>query len=877
MVGVAEISLQNPRIFLALPLLALLVVAFAWHRRFRPLGPLALRLTLIILVIAALSEPLWLPMPATTALDAEELGRLVILVDQSASLEPARAELRAEAARIAASVNDSVILWFASEAVIPMGNETIESVPINPEITDVANALSLGSELLKGRTGRLIMLSDGLATVGDTEAEVAHLVDQGIAVDVVIPGEAARPPEVTVLGLEVPRRLREGEVFDVAVNVHSTQAAGVTLTLRLDGKVLEQDQVVLEPGLNRFAIENHAEEIGIHTLDATVAATDGVDVQRANNSSAAYTQVDAPPQMLIVGEDLLQTARFTRELQDLGYEAKVILPSGLSDRLSDLEEYAGMVLVDVPASALALEQMIAVQEFVRTLGRGLLVTGGRNSYSLGQYEDTPLEEALPVSLEPPPREERPPVALLLIIDHSGSMVARSGVSKLGMAKEAAIRATDILGPEDMIGVLIFDTNYEWIVPFQHVEDGAAFLDLQNKIATIPGGGGTAILPALEAGLPALAAQNAAAGARHTVLLTDGKSYATERAEDRYEDVVDAAREANITLSTIAIGSDADQELLTRLAERGLGRYHYAAVPEDIPDLTIAESAILSSNALQEGVFLPSVSMPHPLLRGLPAAGGGADGALPELRGYVGLTVKPWAEMVLQVGPGDPLLSVWGYGLGRVAAWSSDTGKEWAPAWLSASDTSRFWGQLVGYLLPTPDLGLLQLGADVAPDGVVTLSADGMTATGQTVDLARTRATLTTPSGLATQLNLVQTAPGRYQQRVQIREPGAYKMTATQARDDGSEEVATVGFVVPYSAEYGLPAPREGEALLRGVAEKTGGRVLSVGELLLRNDARSTAEDTLAKPVELWPWLLLAALVLWPVEIAWRRWGRLRIR
>src|SRR5690606_38496827 len=129
-----------------------------------------------------------------------------------------------------------------------------------------------------------------------------------------------------------------------------------------------------------------------------------------------------------------------------------------------------------------------------------------------------------------------------------------------------------------------------------------------------------------------------------------------------------------------------------LAERGLGRYHFAAEPEELPALTIAESAILRSNAVQEGDFKPAVYAPHPLLRGFVSAGS-VENDLPELSGYVALTPKPRAEIALQTGPGDPLLTTWGYGLGRVAPWSSDTGSEWTPAWLNWPTTARFWGQV----------------------------------------------------------------------------------------------------------------------------------------------------------------------------------------
>jgi hypothetical protein len=347
-----------------------------------------------------------------------------------------------------------------------------------------------------------------------------------------------------------------------------------------------------------------------------------------------------------------------------------------------------------------------------------------------------------------------------------------------------------------------------------------------------------------------------------------------------------AVEFGITLSTIAIGDDADQELLSRVAERGQGRYHFAAEPDDLPALTIAESDILRSSAVQEGEYRPSIFAPHSILRGFSsneAAPEGREMEIPNLSGYIGLTPKPQAEIALQVGPGDPLLGVWGYGLGRVAAWSSDVGLEWATAWYTWPEAARFWGQVVGYTLPAPNLGLLQVSAEVERAGVVTLIAEGVTATGQTVDLARTEATLITPAGREVPLNLRQISPGRYQQRLHLPDSGAYQVLVRQARPAGPEETATIGFVVPYSAEYALPDTASGTTLLSKIADVTGGRTFLLGDVLppLICDPASQDCPTETNPIdaatELWPWFLQAALILWPLEIAWRRWGRLRIQ
>jgi uncharacterized membrane protein len=913
MVGVAQIILQNPEALFFLPLLWLLFVLFSWRRRFRPFGAFLLRLGIIVLVTLALAHPVLLPPAAATPEKAEQT--LILLVDQSASLgQTGQQLLRAEAARLAQALPKSQTIYFANQPIVATASTKAPtenlSLPaqFDPNQTNLAEAFSLGLILLNHQPGRLVVLSDGLANQGDTTQALAALSQRQIPVDVLLLDEATTqswqpaPNEVRLTRLSLPPTLRQGETFGIEVTLHSQTAGQVQLNLTQADQLLAEDVITLQPGANPFTFEAKADTLGPQVINAIVAANEGQDGEASNNRLGAFTQVYPPPQLLVVSDDQGPAGRFTLQLRQAGFVVDRLNPVDLPTRLSELEAYAGMVLVNVSARSFELEQMITIQEFVRSLGRGLLVTGGRDSFSLGAYQNTPLEELLPVSLEPPPREERPPVALLLIIDHSGSMMEKSEpVTKLAMAKEAAIRATNILGPQDLIGVLMFDNTYVWVIPFQQVSDGAALLDIQQRIARIPGGGGTRILQALDMGLPALAQQQAASAARHAVLLTDGKSFDGVEGVTAYDQVVEAALEADITLSTIAIGQEADQELLAYLAEKGRGRYHFAPIPEELPELTIAESDILRSNAVQEGEFQPSVFAPHPMLRGLfttsPVLNEATLAELPSLAGYLAQTPKSRAEIALQVGPGDPLLTVWGYGLGRVAAWTADTGQEWAADWQAWAKAGQFWGQVIGYTLPTPGLGLLQLEAEVDANGVATLTATGLTATGQTVDLARTEASLTTPAGREIPITLRQVAPGRYQQRLRLPDPGVYQLTASQSQPNEPEETATIGFVVAYPPEFALPAEGAGQTLLQQLAATSGGRTFSLGVAgctFLVNGCQSQEVapapsdssfielwqanlQNLETELELWPGLLLAALCLWPLEIAWRRWGRLRIQ
>ena len=60
---------------------------------------------------------------------------------------------------------------------------------------------------------------------------------------------------------------------------------------------------------------------------------------------------------------------------------------------------------------------------MRDLGRGLVTIGGPRAYGAGGYTDTPLEETLPVDMGVRDREKQPDVALVVVIDKSGSMDA----------------------------------------------------------------------------------------------------------------------------------------------------------------------------------------------------------------------------------------------------------------------------------------------------------------------------------------------------------------------------------------------------------------------------------------------------------------------
>lgn len=857
---------RHPQLLLLL-LLLLPMVVFFWRWRGMRVVPAALGLRLLALtvLVLAIAEPTFgreLPPPEPT----------VLLVDQSDSLPAAtRAALRAEAETMARSLNDAALIWFGGRSVmvdLPPADmnqslrerlhaENLER--LEPAASDLAAALRLAREILTPGGGQVLLYSDGLQTSGDARAEARLAAAANIRVDV-WPATPVAGPEMSISAVQVPRTLRSGEEYAVDVRVDFLPAADQTnaaATLRLfEGEtLLAEEAVTLQAGENSFVMRHQASAPGIVRLRAEIASD--ADTFVRNNTGGATALVAEPPAVLLVEGRPGGANELSAALRRSQVTNDIIPAANLPVRLSDLDRYDGLVLVDVPAASLSIDQMASVREFVRSEGRGLVAMGGRNSYGLGAYKNTPLEDALPVLMDPPPRPQRPDIALLLIVDRSASMTAVAGVSKFDMAKEAAILSVESLQSEDSVGILAFDTGQLWVVPFQRIGQGLSQEQIQDAIAQLPAGGGTDIFGALNEGIPAIAREQTSV--RHVVLLTDGRSFTNDMGA--YQNLIDSARAQGITLSTIAIGDDADTELLDILAQWGGGRYYFAAVPEDIPRLTLLESEIARSDPVVEEEFRAQLGTSHPLMRGF------APAELPPLGGYIATSAKPSSEVILRSPAEDPVMATWQYGLGRAVAWTSSIDQPWSAQWPGWPDYDRFWSQVIRYTLPEPDSGPLQVRVEATEAGAL-LSVDALQAGGQPRDLATVGARITLPDGSSRDINVRQVGPGRYAQELALASEGPYAISVLLL--DGEErQEALAGYVQTappeYRAAFTYAAAGSGMALLEDIAAITGGEI-TPASIDIANERPPLA----AEPRPLWPWFVAVALLIWILEIAVRR-------
>ena len=306
-----------------------------------------------------------------------------------------------------------------------------------------------------------------------------------------------------------------------------------------------------------------------------------------------------------------------------------------------------------------------------------MVLGGTKSYGAGGYYRTPLEQTLPVEMRPPARMELPHVALLFVVDKSGSMGGGPyGTTKLDLAKAATMASAELLNPADEVGILAFDSNWQWVVPFRAAGGGES---IAEEVAALSSDGGTDLLKAVVEGRRALAAKEAAI--KHVLILSDGLTDKADLLEQ-----VERMAEERITVSTVSIGGDADRRLMTRLAKSGSGRSYATVDPRTIPQIFTTETLLISRDLLVEKTVTPVAVGSAGPMRGL------AGEPLPPVLGYVLTHVKPGAEVHLRAGE-DPLLVSWRRGLGRVYAFTSDVSGRWGRHWVQWEAFPRWAAQM----------------------------------------------------------------------------------------------------------------------------------------------------------------------------------------
>ncbi|MCC6492986.1 MAG: VWA domain-containing protein [Pirellulales bacterium] len=760
----------------------------------------------------------------------------------------------------------------------------IESL-IDAESTDIGSALRRARAMFpRNAARRIVLITDGNENAGDAHREARAATDAGVSIDVV---PVYLPPrsEISVEKIDAPPQVRKGQPFSLRI-VLFHQGAGdgakpiagrVQAVRKAAGRqtTIAEDAVTLGLGKHVLTVRQQLDEADFYTYEARFVPDDaGADGTPQNNEATAFTSVQGLGRVLLI-ENSERRGEFDRladRLRAQDIDVTLTATDRLFGSVAELQRYDAVLLANVSRSSVddadssasfSDEQIEMLVQNTREMGCGLVMLGGPDTFGAGGWANTKLEQAMPVDFQIEASEAIPVGALSIVLDRSGSMQGE----KLAMSKAAAIEAVRAMGRRDYISVVAFDEVPTRVAPLQRVGNNAW---AARRIDQLGPGGGTNMYLGMAEGFAEL--RMAPAAVKHMIVLADGQTPPAN-----FGKLVRDMRSANVTVTAVAVGQDANVALMRDVAATGGGKFYLVRNPRGLPRIFMREVRRVAQPLVFEPQTpqTPFAVADHEILRGL-------EGGVPPIRGMVLTSVKenPLVEVALRSPqPVDQknaaVLAAWTYGLGRAVAFTTDAGSRWASAWTEWEGYDRFFGQMVRWAMrPTGANADVAVTAERRGEQIEVV-ATSTAEVGEPFDGQAVAARALGPDFEPIPIAMSQSAPGRWTGRLPAKQQGSYFM-AVQAGGGG---LVRTGINVGYSAEY---RDRETNlALLESVAGLSArdglpGKLYRQG---LDVDAvhETNANDPYRRDLppfwssqSAWPWLVVAGSCLFWFDVFARR-------
>ncbi|WP_255472884.1 VWA domain-containing protein [Planomicrobium sp. CPCC 101079] len=785
-----------------------------------------LRVAAVALLIFALTDP--------ALYRAEKQEQIIFLMDRSASMAGLETDM-------STTINEAIskkennqlagVYTFAEDfqALVPISKDQ-QPLPVDVGInqnkhTNIAQALELAANSgNKDLATRIVLLTDGNETQGSALESLERLQSERLQVDV-FPLKQQAEADAAISRFETPERAFLGEAQAFSVTIQAEAETAARLVFSVNDREFDQKEIFLSAGNNAFSYSYPAEEEGLVKYEARIEVAE--DAFLENNELASITDIGGTPEVLVVSGEEQSPIPSMLDTQRINV-SEMPAPK-LPQNLSSILGYDAIIFDNVPATSLGEQQMKVIEQAVKQFGLGFMMVGGDQSYGLGGYFKTPIEQLLPVEMEVKGKHELPSLGLIIVMDRSGSMAG----GKMELAKEAAARSIELLRKDDTVGVIAFDDRPWEIVPTEKLSDPKEATD---KILAVTPGGGTEIYKSLEEAYNQL--EGLELQRKHIILLTDGQSATTKD----YGALIEEGIESNVTLSTVSIGQDADKSLLEGLAESGNGRFYDVTDATTIPAILSRETIMMSRTYIVDEPFYPTVyaSKWDPLF---------AEG-VPQMNTYIATTAKGTASVALESEEEDPVLTTWNYGLGKSIAYTSGSGA-WSGGFQSWENWPAFWNRSVSELLPA---------FEEVPFSV-TKKAQGVYTVEDPSHLsAILDVTVVDEKGEELPIQIQPIAPGKVEVMLDA-EPGLVFFSISNETGAAYK----TGLTVPYGDEYRIDEPNM--AMLTTIAERTGGTLVDSLEGAFRD---IPYESGTKEPIR--QQLLLAAMILFFMDITLRRFG-----
>ena len=635
---ILDLYFATPELLWAIPLLLLLGAAFIRTRAKNKLFA-ASRLLAFCLIIAAAANPYFVEVH--TALSPKP--SITILDDRTGSMGIFDPDVAAQVK----SFVDAPVRTFSGDAT-PLGDRIVQYALPGSTLLLISDGYS--------NSGRPLADSLALARSSNTTTFALSLAPQRDDAGVEISGT-----NTAVLAGDYPFR----------VLVRSSRSYHGPLSVFADDKLIYSDTIVANTSAS-IKISHSFLETGNHILRATIAP----DWQPINDNYQKAVYVVPKPAVLLISSG---NSPLARNLNDL-YKLTLV-----SELPSNLQGYKAVVLDDIRYNS----NLHPLQGYVRE-GSGLVVVGGEDAYDLGGYRNSSLEEFLPVRSTPSIFEGGK--TLIFVLDISFSLLstrAGDGTPLLDYEKALAVELLKSPHFQDYkAGLVVFGTkayNVQDPIPLSRAESV-----LRERIMSLaPTGTENSYL---DSGLQlAWDMLNVSSGQGELVILSDGNLY-------NYPEVVarsiDLLRKINVSARLIQVqafpGTTGKFDYLAAQTGSNYSVFVYpdsltTTMKEPPPDISPQESSLF-------GYAVNVVNKNHYITADLNLNA--------TVTGFNDATPRSGAQRLAALPDGKPVLTVWRYGLGRVAALTVDDGSAWAGS-LYANPSSQMISSTVNWAVGDP--------------------------------------------------------------------------------------------------------------------------------------------------------------------------------
>lgn len=817
-----EVHLENPKMLLLFfPAILLFVYPLRGEFTNRKKIYLATRLIIVLLLLVAAASPY-------TYIEDNAIQKkstITVLVDTSESMaifpnsgsiaKNAFEEIKEKTAKYT-SEGDIRVAYFGGGNRTPLWDSLYQAI--------------LGSAK---EHNVIVLVSDGVSNHGKELSSIARLItESNTTIYPILPGPSYA--DISIKRVVGATKTPVASDYELLAEVKKTGVDESRYDLRLfiDGERKVRKEITQGNETEYLGFTLKFEKEGIRRIDLEVAPA-GNDFYAANNNFTKIVEVVEQPKILMVSkEPNSPLAKILKKLYKV--DERGTIPRQLS-------EYSATYIDNVEAHHLNLNIEV-LRDYV-TDGNGLVVVGGNNSYDRGGYNSSLIENLLPVRSRDKPKEKRKPVTSLFLLDISGSG-QYTGITEttINLEKALAVKLIKELDLNDSLGVIAFNVNAFPVSSIDKVD--VAREEAIDRILRLKAGGDTDMVQALEMADDFLKLES---NERVIVLFSDGIIRLTRVPSS--VDALASLTKKGVKVYIVGVGKDnVGQSTLKYLATQ-TGALYFE--PEEYQRLKLS---FTREGQEEEGAVGVDIQDPHHFItRNLKFAE-------TKITDYNNVREKLNAQVLVSTEGGSPVLTVWRFGLGRVASLSTDDGLTWAQDMYSA-ETAKMIPSLTNWVI-----GDIEGRKDTVVEAEDSFMGDSslIISRSSKIPLIKIR----TPGDDEEEFHAKRIGLNIYAGEYHPSKEGTYFVTATS--EDAQD---STGFAVNYPKEYtetGVDLETLGKIarLSQGKLYTSGEAIQLTQDVIFDVKERAEVKSKEKKPLTLY--FLVAAIAVYFLDAASRR-------